>query len=293
MVTLAGVSGSGKSSLLQAGLLPALRAGDLPGSEGWRIVVATPGTLDTGDVGADLVVLDQAEELFTVLEDERRAELARALAAAVAGGSRLVLASGPTTGTTCRPARAGRAVGESSLLVPAMTEDELRRVVLEPARRFGVEVEAAVVDLVLADAQGREGGLPLVSTALTRAWERADTGRVTADDVRASGGVADAVADLAEETWQALSEGEQPVARAVLLRLAADSDGSVVRRRVSEAALVADVPAAQGRPRATGLRAPGDGGDTVSRRARGTVHRVATPGRLARRGRGRRHCART
>ena len=247
VVTLAGVSGSGKSSLLQAGLLPALRAGDLPGSEGWRIVVATPGTLDTEKAGADLVVLDQAEELFTVLEDERRAELARALAAAVVGGGRLVLAIRADHWARCADLpELAELVGESSLLVPAMTEDELRRVVLEPARRFGVEVEAAVVDLVLADAQGREGGLPLVSTALTRAWERARSGRVTVEDLQASGGVADAVASLAEEAWQSLCEGEQATARAVLLRLAADSDGSVVRRRVPEAALVADVPAAAG-----------------------------------------------
>ncbi len=126
VVTLAGVSGSGKSSLLQAGLLPALRAGDLPGSEGWRIVVATPGTLDTEKAGADLVVLDQAEELFTVLEDERRAELARALAAAVVGGGAdWCWRSGPTTGhdvPTCpswpsssaeQPARAGHDRGRA------------------------------------------------------------------------------------------------------------------------------------------------------------------------------------
>jgi WD40 repeat protein/transcriptional regulator with XRE-family HTH domain len=36
-------SGSGKSSLVQAGLLPALRRGALPGSEAWRPVLFTPG----------------------------------------------------------------------------------------------------------------------------------------------------------------------------------------------------------------------------------------------------------
>jgi len=247
VVTVAGVSGCGKSSLLHAGLLPALRAGDLAGSEDWRIVVTTPGTQTATEPDADLVVLDQAEELFTVLPEEARAELARRLAAAVDRGVRVVLAIRADHWARCAdlPALADL-VGDNSLLVPAMTEDELRRVVLEPARRFGVVVAPAVADLVLADAQGREGGLPLVSTALTRAWEHADTDRITLEDVRAGGGVADAVAELAEETWRSLSVDERSTARAVLLRLAADSDGSVVRRRVPESTLVAEVPSAAG-----------------------------------------------
>src|SRR5919202_121755 len=36
-------SGSGKSSLVRAGLLPPLRRGALPGSEAWRPIVLTPG----------------------------------------------------------------------------------------------------------------------------------------------------------------------------------------------------------------------------------------------------------
>jgi DNA-binding SARP family transcriptional activator/WD40 repeat protein len=43
VVTVVGVSGSGKSSLLLAGLCPALRAGALPGSEEWLTALLTPG----------------------------------------------------------------------------------------------------------------------------------------------------------------------------------------------------------------------------------------------------------
>ena len=38
-----GSSGVGKSSLLRAGVLPALSAGSLPGSERWRQVLLRPG----------------------------------------------------------------------------------------------------------------------------------------------------------------------------------------------------------------------------------------------------------
>ena len=43
LVGILGPSGIGKSSLLRAGVLPALSAGVLPGSAGWRQVLLRPG----------------------------------------------------------------------------------------------------------------------------------------------------------------------------------------------------------------------------------------------------------
>ena len=43
LLFVVGASGSGKSSAVQAGLLPALKSGALPGSETWRTVLLTPG----------------------------------------------------------------------------------------------------------------------------------------------------------------------------------------------------------------------------------------------------------
>jgi len=43
-LAVVGASGSGKSSLVRAGVLPALRAGKIRGSDTWRIIVFTPGS---------------------------------------------------------------------------------------------------------------------------------------------------------------------------------------------------------------------------------------------------------
>jgi len=43
-LAIVGASGSGKSSLVRAGILPAIRDGRLPGSDHWRIGIFTPGT---------------------------------------------------------------------------------------------------------------------------------------------------------------------------------------------------------------------------------------------------------
>jgi WD40 repeat protein len=46
-LAVVGASGSGKSSVVRAGLIPALRAGQLAGSDGWPIVIFTPGPRPT------------------------------------------------------------------------------------------------------------------------------------------------------------------------------------------------------------------------------------------------------
>ena len=85
-----GPSGSGKSSVLRAGLLPALAGGVLPGSAGWTQALIRPGEqplrelrratrrLDRERRG--VLAVDQFEELFTVCADEaERAEFVAAL----------------------------------------------------------------------------------------------------------------------------------------------------------------------------------------------------------------------
>ncbi|NWF70722.1 MAG: TIR domain-containing protein [Chloroflexi bacterium] len=56
-LAVVGASGSGKSSLVRAGLLPALRAGLLPGSDLWPITLVTPGASPTQSLAARLTPL--------------------------------------------------------------------------------------------------------------------------------------------------------------------------------------------------------------------------------------------
>src|SRR6185503_5572059 len=128
-LAVVGPSGSGKSSVVRAGLVPALRRGAIPGSERWYVVEVLPGrhplreieaaligvavepppslmeVLEGDELGliravarvlpdpdAELVmVLDQLEEIFTLVEDDvERAHLLGSLrAAALAPESRL------------------------------------------------------------------------------------------------------------------------------------------------------------------------------------------------------------
>jgi hypothetical protein len=61
-------------------------------------------------------------------------------------------------------------MSRSQVLITAMTDADLRRIVLEPARRVGLTVEDGLADTIADDAAAQTGALPLVSTALLETW---------------------------------------------------------------------------------------------------------------------------
>ncbi|MBN1643122.1 MAG: hypothetical protein JXA09_17950, partial [Anaerolineae bacterium] len=78
MLAIVGPSGSGKSSLLRAGVLAALRRGALPGSQAWQLVICRPGAAPLQSLAAalyraKLIDLPEADDLCTSARDSARA----------------------------------------------------------------------------------------------------------------------------------------------------------------------------------------------------------------------------
>ncbi|MBN1813282.1 MAG: protein kinase [Anaerolineae bacterium] len=73
-VAVVGPSGSGKSSVVKAGLIPALRQGGVPGSENWFIVDLMPGTHPLEELEAALlrIAVNPPESLLTQLREDER-----------------------------------------------------------------------------------------------------------------------------------------------------------------------------------------------------------------------------
>ena len=262
---IVGPSGSGKSSVLRAGLLPALAGGVLPGSEGWRRLLLRPGehpmeelrrvlvsgasdplaeALDTLPTEARLLLaVDQLEELFTACRsDAERAEFAATLARAAsdpAGRAVVVVAvRADFYGRFAAYIELAELLGGNQVLVGPMQASELRRAVELPASRVGLRVEPELVDALVDDVEGEPGALPLLSTALLELWQKREDDTLTAVAYRESGGVHGAVARLAEETYDRIPDARKPVVRALMLRLVGEDEGDVpVRRRAPLAEL--------------------------------------------------------
>jgi len=254
-VGVVGASGSGKSSLVRAGLLPALAAGALPGSERWRLALMRPGrepcaelervlgdqalplALDGLRPGERLVLaVDQLEEIFTACdEEERRALFLATLGEAAADRDRravvVVALRADFYGRLAGYPRFAELLSRNHVLLGAMERDELGRAIELPAKRAGLQVERGLVDALVADVAGEPGGLPFLSTMLLELWRLRETNVLRLETYRAAGGVRGAIARLAERVYGLLSEAERRVARRILLRLAAGEGSSVVRRR--------------------------------------------------------------
>jgi WD40 repeat protein len=247
LLGVVGPSGSGKSSVVRAGLLPALAGGVLPGSDEWKQVLIRPGEhpLDelrrglAGVAAAGKVVLavDQFEETFTACRDEEeRAAFIRGLVDAPqrGGGAVVVVAlRADFYGRCAAYPELSRLLAENHVLVGALQHVELRRAVLGPAERVGLHVEPELVEALVSDVEDEPGELPLLSTALLELWQRRDGRRLRLAAYEDTGGVRGAVARLAEDGFGRLDDAQQAVARTVFLRLAeVEIEGGVERRRL-------------------------------------------------------------
>ncbi len=211
LVVVVGSSGSGKSSLVRAGLVPLARSGRLPGAGAWATHIIVPGfdplaalaaIEELDEPGARLLVVDQFEEAFAAPAATLDRFCGQLLD--LAGDPDLdvhvvlVMRSDEYTKLASIPALTDAATS-SQLMVGPPSDDEVRRIVTEPARRTGVAVEPALVDLVTHDVGGYEAALPLVSAALAEVWERRDGNVLRAERYIEIGGLATAVERLGEQ----------------------------------------------------------------------------------------------
>ena len=276
LVGVVGPSGSGKSSLVRAGLLPALADGVLPDSARWTQVVMRPGEhpldelaraaqraerqragavaasgetgdaadrpiralTDTDDEARLVLVVDQFEEVFTSCHDQREqtaflAALTSAAQAADGYASIVLVVRADYYGHCAADRTLAELLAADHVLVGPMTADELRRAIVRPAERAGLQLEAGLVEQLLDDVAGEPGGLPLLSCALLECWQHRQGRTLTLAGYHASGGVKGAVARLADRAVGRLDPAQQAAARRLLLRLAGPGEGDlVVGRRV-------------------------------------------------------------
>ncbi len=261
LTVLAGPPAVGASSLLRAGVLPALEAkrrvvGPLrPGKNPRAALEAALEAAGVRDPAAAAVwlsadpqrhlvlAIDQWEELLRAPADERAGFEQLVSAWEVAGLERLrwlITVHSGALGARELPGPSiwGKDWLSSRVEVPAMDPDELRLVAVGPARQRALFVEEALAASLVEEVYKTPGALPLLVLVMHRLFGRyLDSGR---DDRRldladAAGGLAGCLEEVAGELVAGLDDDGREVLDRVLLRLA-DRRGGVLTGRGAEAA---------------------------------------------------------
>jgi WD40 repeat protein/serine/threonine protein kinase/DNA-binding XRE family transcriptional regulator len=280
-LAVVGPSGSGKSSVVKAGLIPALRRGGVPGSEQWFIANMLPGAhpldelelallqiapsqpahlreqIDRDDRGllraarlilADdeselLLVIDQFEELFTLVDHEQvRAHFLNSILAAVTDPrSRVRVIVTLRADFYDRPLRyadLGELVRQRTEVVLPLAAEELSQTIAGPAERVGLTLDPGLVTTIVRDVAEQPGALPLLQYALTELFSRRIGRVLPLAAYVATGGVASALAQRADALYTQLDASGQARARQLFLRLVTPGDGvEDTRRRVRRSEL--------------------------------------------------------
>jgi conflict system STAND superfamily ATPase/CHAT domain-containing protein len=261
-----GPSGSGKSSLVTAGVLPRLargvaglepfvvrelRPGEQPASRLGQVLEVPAGqSLVAADRVASLLahrgpdaslllVVDQLEELFTLASDDERARFVDALRGLRAERRCAVV-------LTLRADFFG-ALMESSLWaerrgqlarveVSPLRDEALRDAIAAPARAVGVTVEPELIERLVSDAADEPGILPLLQETLVQLWDVRVDQTLTLADYQVLGdgtrsGLAVALARRADATVHQLTTAQTAITRRILLRLISFGEGRSDTRR--------------------------------------------------------------
>jgi len=270
-ISVIGPSGNGKSSLVFAGLIPALRRSGLFGSGDWLVRTIRPGETPLAELktalGNDLanpklavtqalasqpnaqrllLVIDQFEEVFTLTREEA-APFQKALLHLIdTPNCYLILTVRADFYAELMKSPLWRNIQSYRMELVPPDVVGLRQAIIRPAENADVFIEAALIERLVADAVGEPGVLPLLQETLVLLWEKVErrflplrayeTLVLTSPaysnfDASNRTGLQAAIANRADYALVALSEEEQQVARRIFLRLIQFGEGRADTRR--------------------------------------------------------------
>lgn len=247
-LAVSGASGSGKSSLVLAGIVPVLhRRGD-------RVVVLLPSAdlerrirdvLD-GVPGRTVLVIDQFEEVFHARGADPNGTAAAIAEASVSGVTVILVVRSDFLDRCAALDDLGPRMVDGVHLVGPMGREALREAIEQPAGRAGLRLEAGLTELMLRDAAGAPGALPHLAHALVETWMRREGATLTVAGYEASGGISGAIAQSADQLYESLDDRERDHCKSLMLRLVElGPDGAPVRRRAAAGPLRADAARAR------------------------------------------------
>ena len=188
---------------------------------------------DDGDL---LLVIDQFEEVFTLLEDEaaRVHFLDLIYTAVTEPRSRVRVVITLRADFYDRPLQYpdfGELVRSRMETILPLSAEGLERAIARPAERVGIAFESGLVSTIIQEIHYQPGALPLLQYALTELFEERQGRVISFENYRAIGKTTGALAKRAEEIYSELTPEQQGIAQQMFLRLVTLGEGVEDTRR--------------------------------------------------------------
>lgn len=246
---IAGASGTGKSSLVLARVVPEYTRRDGTIVKVIRPSAGGPAALEAllsarGEPPTPLLLLvDQFEEIFTTLSSAARTAFVQRLWTVAADP-----VSNMTVLVTLRVDFIGQCgeivVNQAGLRLDKVAYDEahrvfiaqlgpeqLRQAIEQPAARAGLELQPGLCDRLLLDVGTEPGALPLLEYTLDQLWQRREGRLLTQATYQQLGGVSGALEREADLALSAFDAAQRETARYLLSRLVAVGEDQALDTR--------------------------------------------------------------
>ncbi|MGB3535658.1 MAG: caspase family protein [Microcoleaceae cyanobacterium] len=267
-----GTTGSGKSSLMRAGLLYQLKQGQkIPGSNNWKYL----GKLKPREepfnrlkqlLGDDLtlieaiknsreerviLVVDQFEECFTMCQcQEQRQKFLSALVEALKNDNNkfcLIIGMRIDYLSNLLDSRTGFATyiagKNKQVFVTPLQQKELEQAIIQPAKKAGLQVEPGLAVTISNDLLNLPRNLPLLQYVMTKVYQQAEKSKepryLTRKMYESLGNVKEILKERADQFYENLnSEDEKLVAKKIFLELTQLDQGRYSHRRIRKQTLI-------------------------------------------------------
>ena len=124
-------------------------------------------------------------------------------------------------------------IQQGTQMLGPMIRGELRRAIVEPAKKLDITFESGLVERILDDVGEEPGNLPLLEFALTTLWAEQRDGMLTHNGYEANDRIEGALTRHADQTLAKLEPAERAAARRILVQLIRPGEGTEDTRRVA------------------------------------------------------------
>ncbi|MEG4871451.1 nSTAND1 domain-containing NTPase, partial [Microcoleus sp. F10-B6] len=210
-----GESGSGKSSVVLAGLIPKLQQENPE----LQLVYLRPGSAPVEQLQVSqsqvsgqpaVFVVDQFEELFTLCTDEaEQQDFIDQLLQLVQQHKVAITIRSDFLGECSRYSTLREQIEKRQKLVGPMEPSELGIAMKRQADTAGLEFEEGLNNAILAEVEQERGRMPLLQYALQHIWERRWGRWLCYEEYEDLGGVNKAIATSADAFYRGLSSNDE------------------------------------------------------------------------------------